>query len=234
MSSIPTQVAEVIQTAHIKREPSPRHDLNPSTAASTREPAYLPSTSPGQRHEAESDDSIDADEEDEIPLSVLVRPRGAERRRRSPSFPPMPDLRFEQSYLHSIAGAETWGRVAWITVRDQFPVGFIFQSRYQELEEAMPSSGQFPWLIDWLHDVWTDGFPFLHRLQIMMPLAQGVLYNLAIVGWQHWNQNAQMSGSSVGARLRRWWYGVNNWPLPERAKAWEGRREIRINGSWRS
>ncbi|KAI1306320.1 hypothetical protein F5Y03DRAFT_138948 [Xylaria venustula] len=184
-SSIPTQIAEVIQTAHINRAPSPRHDLNPSTAASTRQPAHL-SPSPEQqqrrnRHGDELDEINDDDEEEilagegdeEIPLSVLVRPREAARRQRAPSFPPMPDLRFEQSYLHSIAGAETWGRIAWITVRDQ----------------------------------------------IMMPLAQGVLYNLAIVGWQHWNRNAQMSGSSAGARLRRWWYGVNNWPLPARARA---------------
>ncbi|KAI1131516.1 hypothetical protein F5Y10DRAFT_59509 [Nemania abortiva] len=167
-SSIPTQIAEVIQTAHINRSPSPRHDLNPSTAASKREPARL---SPARRYDGELD-TTDDDDEEEIPLSVLVRPRGAPRRHRAASFPPMPDLRFEQSYLHSIAGAETWGRVVWITVRDQ----------------------------------------------VMMPLAQGVLYNLAIVGWQHWNRNAQMSGSSIGARLRRWWYGVNNWPLPATAK----------------
>ncbi|KAI0426412.1 hypothetical protein F5Y09DRAFT_65519 [Xylaria sp. FL1042] len=185
MSSIPTQVAEVIQTAHINREPSPRHDLNPSTAASTKAPAYLsPTTETPRAHPRRRRDELDdidddgedeeeVEVEEEIPLSVLVRPREAARRRRAASFPPMPDLRFEQSYLHSIAGAETWGRIAWITVRDQ----------------------------------------------IMMPLAQGVLYNLAIVGWQHWNRNAQMSGSSVGARLRRWWYGVNNWPLPARARA---------------
>ncbi|KAI0115948.1 hypothetical protein GGR51DRAFT_502669 [Nemania sp. FL0031] len=184
-SSIPTQIAEVIQTAHINRAPSPRHDLNPSTAASTREPAHLSplptgSSSSSARHRhghaqarryTTELDTTD-DDDDDIPLSVLVRPRGAPRRQRAASFPPMPDLRFEQSYLHSIAGAETWGRVVWITVRDQ----------------------------------------------IMMPLAQGVLYNLAIVGWQHWNRNAQMSGSSVGARLRQWWYGVNKWPLPATAK----------------
>lgn len=48
----------------------------------------------------------------------------------------------------------------------------------------------------------------------MMPLAQGVLYNLAIVGWQAWNRNARLSGNSVGARVRRWWWEVNNWPIP--------------------
>lgn len=170
MSSIPTQVAEVIQTAHINHAPSPRHDINPSTAASRREPAYL--SSPKRRHQDPSLDDDDDDDE-EIPLSVLTRPRpsphhGRGRGGQGQSFPPMPDLRFEQSYLHSIADAETWGRVAWITFRDQ----------------------------------------------VAMPLAQGVLYNLAIVGWQHWNRNARLSGGSVGARLRRWWYGVNRWPLP--------------------
>jgi len=50
--------------------------------------------------------------------------------------------------------------------------------------------------------------------QVMMPFAQGILYNLAICGWQYWNRNARVHGSSVGARLRRWWYGVNNWTIP--------------------
>ncbi len=52
----------------------------------------------------------------------------------------------------------------------------------------------------------------------MMPFGQGVVYNLAICGWQHWNKNAQLSGNSVGARARRWWYGLNNWPIPPRRK----------------
>ncbi|KAI0166066.1 hypothetical protein GGR57DRAFT_4421 [Xylariaceae sp. FL1272] len=156
-ASIPTQVAELVQTAHINRSPSPRRDINPATAASGKEPVYISSSS-----------LDDIDDDDEIPVSVLKpTPRGRGRRQ---SFPPMPDLRFEQSYLHSIAGADSWLKVGWITVRDQ----------------------------------------------MMMPLAQGLLYNLAIIGWQHWNRNAQLSGSSLGARVRRWWYGVNNWPLPEK------------------
>ena len=53
---------------------------------------------------------------------------------------------------------------------------------------------------------------------MMMPLAQGVLYNLVICGWQHWNRNAQVHGSGAGARLRRWWYGVNGWALPPESK----------------
>ncbi|KAI0024921.1 hypothetical protein F4780DRAFT_775401 [Xylariomycetidae sp. FL0641] len=144
------ELASTVQSAHVKRHPSPTHDANPSTAASAR-------------HPVDPDDEDDDDVDSEIPLSVL-RPRP-----RKHSFPPMPDLRFEQSYLHSLRGAEgRWGVVAWVTVRDQ----------------------------------------------VLMPFAQGVLYNLALCGWQHWNRNAQMSGNSAGARLRRWWYGVNNWPLP--------------------
>lgn len=65
---------------------------------------------------ADSDD----DNESDIPVSVL-RPH-----RRRQSFPPMPDLRFEQSYLHSIEGATSWGKIAWITVRDQVRLLHLF------------------------------------------------------------------------------------------------------------
>ncbi|KAI0199639.1 hypothetical protein F4808DRAFT_202812 [Astrocystis sublimbata] len=173
--SLPTQIAETIQTAHVKRDPSPRHDLNPSTAASIKEPVYLGSPISSQRQRRRYSDSLEGidDDEDDIPLSVLERPRGASRRGlNKPQLPPMPDLRFEQSYLHSIEHAETWGWIAFITVRDQ----------------------------------------------ILMPLAQGFLYNLAVQGWHMWNRNAQLSGNSAGARVRRWWYGVNNWPLPASAR----------------
>ncbi|KAI2778973.1 DUF1770-domain-containing protein [Daldinia loculata] len=169
--NIPTQIAETIQTAHIQRNPSPQHDLNPSSSLSEKQPVHLQ-----ERHSIDSDldDYEEADDDDddesEIPISVL-KPHP-----RSRNLPPMPDLRFEQSYLHSIAKADTWWKVAWITVRDQ----------------------------------------------MMMPFAQGVLYNLALHGWHHWNKNAQISGTSVGARLRRWWYGVNNWPLPPRKMAGAG------------
>jgi hypothetical protein len=121
--SIPTQIAETIQTAHVKRAPSPHHDVNPSTSASAREPVRIAERSfPGPDEddvdevvldEEEEDGASIADDESEIPISVL-RPH-----RRRQSFPPMPDLRFEQSYLHSIEGAQGWGKILWITVRDQ-------------------------------------------------------------------------------------------------------------------
>ncbi|KAK7441868.1 hypothetical protein Landi51_09858 [Colletotrichum acutatum] len=139
-SSVPIQIAETIQTAHINRAPSPSHDLNPSTAASEKEPVTL---EPVQTHDDLDDDELD----DYIPRSVVnPKPRTAK-------LPPMPDLRFEQSYLNSISKADTWGRVAWITTRDQ----------------------------------------------VMMPLIQGVVYNLFLIGWHHWNKNAQVHGSSIAA-----------------------------------
>ncbi|KAL8294188.1 hypothetical protein RB597_008045 [Gaeumannomyces tritici] len=173
-SSVPLQVAETVQTAHINRHPSASHDLNPSTAADKLEPVTLHEKPDGGGDvdslddEAEDvrgdDDDEEEEEEEDIPYDVL-RPLP---RRQAHQMPPLPDLRFEQSYLRSIAKADTWWKVAWITARDQ----------------------------------------------VMMPLAQGVLYNLAIGGWQYWNKNAQLHGSSSGAKLRRWWYGVNNWIIP--------------------
>ncbi|KAK3952734.1 hypothetical protein QBC32DRAFT_340669 [Pseudoneurospora amorphoporcata] len=171
-SDIPIQIAETVQTAHIKRDPSPSHDINPSTAASKREPASLRT----QHHDSLiPDDGIDEDDEDEYAQSetetdeesdynvVKARPR-----RNIHQLPPIPDLRYEQSYLHSIRNADRWWKVVLITARDQ----------------------------------------------VMMPLVQGLLYNILVCGWQSWNRNAQIHGSSIGARVRRWWYGVNNWEIP--------------------
>lgn len=47
-----------------------------------------------------------------------------------------------------------------------------------------------------------------------MCFAQGVLWTLLLNGWRHWNRSAKFSGQSVGARIRRWWWGVNNWKIP--------------------
>ncbi|KAL2753318.1 hypothetical protein ACRALDRAFT_1072163 [Sodiomyces alcalophilus JCM 7366] len=148
-SSIPAQVAETIQTAHINRAPDATHDLNPTTATSQKIPVSIhhdDEFDPDRRYDG--DETEEDEDEDYIPYSV-IKPR-----RRAAHLPPMPDLRFEQSYLNSISKADTWGKVAWITVRDQ----------------------------------------------VMMPLLQGVLYNLFLLGWQSWNRNAQIHGSSVGAR----------------------------------
>lgn len=131
-SSLPLQIAETIQTASIKRDPSPDHDLNPSTAASQKQPVAVSdppaSESSLDKYAYDDEDSLDEEEEDEdeeedIPYSVL---KPVPRRL---SFGPLPDLRFEQSYLASIAGAESNWTVAYITVRDQ-----VWPSSYIQLQ----------------------------------------------------------------------------------------------------
>jgi hypothetical protein len=107
-SSVPFEIASTIQAASINRHPSPRHDLNPSTAASKKDPVTI----------ASSADLSDVDE-DEISVSVL---RPVPRRQ---TLPPLPDLRFEQSYLKSIEKAETWGAVSWITFRDHVSIAIL-------------------------------------------------------------------------------------------------------------
>lgn len=109
MDSLPTEIAATIQSGSINRHPDPKRDINPSTAAEKKEPVTLHTLSNGEV------DDIDDDDED-IPYSVL-RPAS-----RSYNLPPLPDLRFEQSYLRSISGADTWWKVALITARDQVGV----------------------------------------------------------------------------------------------------------------
>lgn len=84
-------------------------------------------------------------------------------------MPPLPDLRFEQSYLKSLEGAKSWKGVLWITFRDQ----------------------------------------------VLLALTQGAIWTLLLSGWRYWNRSSQFSGHSVGARIRRWWWGVNNWAVLE-------------------
>lgn len=100
MSSAPMNIASAIQSASIKRHPSPHHDLNPSTAASSKQPV-----------EPASPTSVSSDA-NSIPESALKpTPRRA-------NLPPLPDMRFEQSYLASLQGAESYWTIAWITGRD--------------------------------------------------------------------------------------------------------------------
>lgn len=99
------QLAETLQTAHINPSPSVEHDVNPSTAASEKEPVRM--------DRSPSEDILSEIDEDEVPLSIL-RPAP-----RKPQMPPLPDLRFEQSYLASIKDARDWKVVTYITMRDQ-------------------------------------------------------------------------------------------------------------------
>lgn len=47
-----------------------------------------------------------------------------------------------------------------------------------------------------------------------MPLVQGMAWTLVVAGWRFWNRSSQFSGQNVGAKIRRWWWGVNNWKIP--------------------
>ncbi|ATY60603.1 hypothetical protein A9K55_006219 [Cordyceps militaris] len=164
LADLPTEIASTLQASHIRSHPDPALDMAPGTAADDKEilnekyeyDALLQSSTADQL------DNMD-DDEDDIPYSVLKRPR-----RQRQALPPLPDLRFEQSYLKSIASADTWWKIALITTRDQ----------------------------------------------VIMPLAQGLIYNLVLCGWQEWNRNAKLHGDTAGARVRRWWYGINNWTVP--------------------
>jgi hypothetical protein len=98
--------------------------------------------------------------------SDLIRPLP-----RRKSFPPIPDFRFEQSYLASLKNAQTNTQVAIITIRDQ----------------------------------------------VLLPLAQGILWNLAMFGWRFWNRDVKFKGEGLGARIRKWWWGVNNWKVPSQS-----------------
>ncbi|KAJ5804005.1 uncharacterized protein N7518_000308 [Penicillium psychrosexuale] len=146
-------IPQILQSASINRNPDPALDINPTTTASEKRPV-----------------AVGPDSETNSIASDVVHPRRVIRPvRRRHTLPPLPDLRFEQSYLASIKDADTWGRVAWITTRDQ----------------------------------------------VLLPLIQGTVWTLALSGWRFWNRNASVSGHTLGSRVRRWWYEVNNWHLPQ-------------------
>lgn len=127
------ELAGSIQAAHINHNPDLAHDAAPATAAEKKETVSLHGLKPGEAYRVRDDlddvmsddeDEDDEEEEEDIPYSVL---RPAPRNKNQ--MPPLPDLRFEQSYLHSIAGADTWWKVALITTRDQVrstPSRFLF------------------------------------------------------------------------------------------------------------
>ena len=97
-TSIPTEAASTVQAGHINMYPDPELDITPSTAAEKKEVV-----SPKDHRDPEED----------VPYSLL---RPASRKQ---NMPPLPDLRFEQSYLQSLSAADTWWKVLMITTRDQ-------------------------------------------------------------------------------------------------------------------
>jgi Autophagy receptor ATG43 len=169
MASNPVaEVASTIQSASVKRHPSPHHDVNPSTAASATTPAtatlHSHSSSVGSTTTTTTTTTTTSSDQigSEVVDDISVRPRRS-------ALPPLPDLRFEQSYLASIKNADTWGKVSYITIRDQ----------------------------------------------VLMPLVQGIGWNLAVFGWRYWNRGAKFGGRSIGSRIRRWWWEVNHWEVPK-------------------
>ncbi|RKF64193.1 putative duf1770 domain-containing protein [Erysiphe neolycopersici] len=109
--------------------------------------------------------SYSSEEEEEESFLFPQRAKSSRQKWRNHRLSPLPDLRFEQSYRNSIAGAETVGNIIAITIRDQ----------------------------------------------VMVPLLQGTLWSLALLGWAHWNRVAQVSGSSLGSKFKLWWCKTNNW-----------------------
>ncbi|KAK5945435.1 hypothetical protein PMZ80_002640 [Knufia obscura] len=162
-----TELASALQSAHIEHNPSVAHDVNPSTAASEKIPAEI--VSEDHEHDDLDDTSSHTSDTSTIPSDIIrPRPRQPPGRQRMP----LPDLRFEQTYLASIKNADTTGKVIYITIRDQ----------------------------------------------VLMPLVQGVGYHLLISGWRYLNRGTKFSGQTVGARVRKWWWGVNNWKLPSESE----------------
>ncbi|EWC47823.1 hypothetical protein DRE_03023 [Drechslerella stenobrocha 248] len=109
MSDIPFLAAQSALTdAHIRHDPTPESSIAPSTSADSK--VVL---TPGEfsHDEEELDDDDDDDDVASITSSVLYPSRDANRGLHRP-LPPLPDLRFEQSYLAGIKNAAEEGKVA--------------------------------------------------------------------------------------------------------------------------
>ena len=38
---------------------------------------------------------------------------------------------------------------------------------------------------------------------------------MATFGWRYWNRDVKFKGEGLGTRVRKWWWSVNNWKVPE-------------------
>ena len=132
----------VLQDSHIIHHPSPSRDIAPSTSADRAPVSIVRDALPPiqfsssradlhrlsqHHHEQEEDDDETVSE---VSLEDSPHPT-SERKPRRPNLPPIPDLRFEQSYLKQLEAAK--GSVLWmiiITIREQvlFPgiQGFLW------------------------------------------------------------------------------------------------------------
>ncbi|KAK2825674.1 hypothetical protein FQN49_007476 [Arthroderma sp. PD_2] len=106
MDDISARIADNIQAASVY---GPRSHVFPPTS----------------QHHLDGLDGLDSDDAS-ISTGVVNPERAIKpgRSRRAP-LPPIPDLRFYQSYLASIRAANSWQHVAWITLRDQMLLPLI-------------------------------------------------------------------------------------------------------------
>ena len=114
------EIASTLQTASIKRNPDPTYDLDPSTSASQKRPVKISDVVPFPSSKTRSSGipPPSAHFNEDIPVSVLSPVQ------RTHALPPLPDLRFEQSYLARIKNCQTLWAVAWITFLDQIMMPF--------------------------------------------------------------------------------------------------------------
>ncbi|RPB26825.1 hypothetical protein L211DRAFT_856177 [Terfezia boudieri ATCC MYA-4762] len=108
----------VVQDSHLSNTPSPPLKKHKSTHDI-------------DHCDLDSEAGADTDETASISSSILHRHHDPSHGHRRAHLPPLPDLRFEQSYLASISSAngDPW-RIFLITIRDQvvFPLvqGMVF------------------------------------------------------------------------------------------------------------
>lgn len=113
----------LITDTHLNQNPS----TQPQTAFDSYHPLHIPAS---HRHKYRDPDDSDfeesgTDDTASISSSILDRPSSAFGYRRQ-SLPPLPDLRFEQSYLASIAPANgVWWKIILITLRDQVVMALL-------------------------------------------------------------------------------------------------------------
>ena len=114
-NSAASELASTLQSAHIDKHPDPSRDLNPSTSSSKRVPVHVTDVERDPRNVGKPNrrSSSASSDPSEVPISILEP-----LPRTHSNLPPLPDLRFEQSYLASIQTCNSASSVAWITFVD--------------------------------------------------------------------------------------------------------------------
>lgn len=95
--------------------PDPVHDINPASAAT----AATEATEVSAASKEDLIESAPASDANSIDSDVVHPHRVIKQAHQRQRFPPLPDLRFEHNFNASLEGADTWGKVTWIIVRDQ-------------------------------------------------------------------------------------------------------------------